>query len=146
MKTLKILMVVALLPLQFAAAKGPQNDDGVYTQMHAIDTYVDAMVRGKLQGFDAVLDPSAKFTILVGKNNLQSFDKKQMLSFMNVVKDTEMNCTVNTGIIQSTADMIVAKVDMKFPTFTRTNYVSIANTHSGWKILNVYSVFNQTHE
>ena len=135
---------MAILSLQFATAKAPQkSDDGIYTRMHAIDTYIDAMVRGKLKGFDAVLDPSAKFSILIGKNRLQSFDKKQMLNFMNTVKDTEMDCTVNTGIIQSNPDIIVAKVDMKFPTFIRTNYVSIANTHSGWKILNVYSVFNQ---
>jgi hypothetical protein len=144
MKTLKISILMALLPLQFALARNPQTpDDGIFTRTHAIDTYVDAMVRGKLQGFDDVIDASAKFTVLVGKNRLSSFDKKQMLAFMNSVKDTEMDCTVSTNIIQNNPDMIVAKVDMKFASFTRSNYVSIANTHSGWKILNVYSVFNQ---
>ncbi len=144
MKKLKIAIVLALLPLQFVAAKSPQkNDDGVFTPTHAIDTYIDAMVRGRLNGFDAVIDGSAKFTMLISKNRLNSFDKKQMLTFMNVIKDTELDCTVNTGIIQNTPDMVVAKVDMKFATFTRSNYVSMANTHSGWKIINVYSVFNQ---
>lgn len=148
MKTLKIWIALALLPLQFAIAKNPQrNDDGLYTRMHAIDTYVDAMVRGKLQGFDGVLDSSAKFTVLIGsKNLLTSYNRKDMLAFMNNEKDIELDCTVSTVILQNTADMMVAKVDMKFATFVRSNYVSIANTHKGWKIINVYSVFNQTHE
>jgi hypothetical protein len=32
-------------------------------------------------------------------------------------------------------------VDMKFENFVRSNYVTIANTPSGWKITNVHSVF-----
>jgi hypothetical protein len=30
---------------------------------------------------------------------------------------------------------------MKYEGFTRSNYVTLANTSEGWKITNVYSVF-----
>jgi len=144
MKTLKALMILALLPAQFAVAKGPyKQHDGMFTKTHAIDTYIDAVTRGRLQGFDDVLDSSAKFTVLITKNRLQSFNKKEMLNFLNKIRNVEENCTTSTDIIQNTSDMIVAKVDMRFETFIRSNYVSIANTHKGWKIINVYSVFNQ---
>ncbi|MGN6178205.1 MAG: nuclear transport factor 2 family protein [Mucilaginibacter sp.] len=144
MKTLRALTILALLPIQFATAKGPlTQDDGMFTKVHAIDTYVDAMTRGKLAGFDEVLDSSAKFTILISKNRLQSFNKQEMLKFLNKIRNIEENCTTRTDIIQNTPDMVVAKVDMRFETFIRSNYVSMANTHKGWKIINVYSVFNQ---
>lgn len=144
MKTLKALIILALLPIQFATAKGPlKQDDGMFTKNHAIDTYIDAVIRGRLQGFDDVLDSSAKFTVLITKNRLQSFSKKEMLSFLNKLGHVDENCTTSTNIIQNMPDMVVAKVDMRFETFVRSNYVSIANTHKGWKIINVYSVFNQ---
>jgi len=144
MKTLKLFIALALMPLQFVTAKSAQrNDDGMFTKTHAIDTYIDAITRGRLSGFDAVLDSSVKFTSLITKNRLQSFNKKQMLGFLQKIKNVEENCTTSTEIIQNTPDMVVAKVDMKFETFVRSNYVSIANTHNGWKIINVYSVFNQ---
>lgn len=144
MKTLKALTILALLPIQFATAKGPRNqDDGMFTKTHAIDTYIDAVTRGRLQGFDDVLDSSAKFTVLITKNRLQSYGKKEMLNFLNKLGYVDENCTTTTDIIQNTPDMVVAKVDMRFETFIRSNYVSIANTHKGWKIINVYSVFNQ---
>jgi hypothetical protein len=144
MKTLKMFIVLTLLPLQFIAAKNRQthDEDGAFTRVHAIDTYVDAVTRGKLDGFDAVIDPSAKFTVLNAQNKLLSFGKKQMLEFLNRIKNVEEMCTTSTSILQNNTDMVVAKVDMKFEGFTRSNYISIANTRSGWKIINVYSVFN----
>ena len=45
-------------------------------------------------------------------------------------------------MIENGKGMVVVKVDMKFEDFTCSNYVSIANTGNGWKIINVYSVFD----
>jgi hypothetical protein len=70
-----------------------------------------------------------------------SFDKKQMMEFFKGDKNVEQACTTNTEIVTSNADVKVVKVDMKFDGFTRSNYVTVANTGDGWKITNVYSVF-----
>lgn len=110
------------------------------TASHAVATYVNAMTHGKLQGLNEVVDQSAKFSMLRGKD-LLSFDKKEMLSFMGKSKNVEQACTTITSVVESTADVAVIKVDMKFENFTRTNYLTVANTGKGWKITNVYSVF-----
>jgi hypothetical protein len=143
MKTLRLLMLSLgmLTALNIVNAKNI-FDDGIYTKTHAIDTYVDAVTRGKLEGFDEVLDPSAKFTTLKANKHLVSYTKNEMISFLGKIKNVEENCTTSTDVIENTADMIVVKVDMKFENFTRSNYVSIANTGNGWKIINVYSVFS----
>ena len=143
MKTLKLFVLLLSLLIAFGTAYAKSKpDDGIFTKTHAIDTYVDAVTRGKLDGFDEVLDPSAKFTTLKANKRLVSYNKNEMLGFLSKIKNVEENCTTNTAIIENTADMIVVKVDMQFESFTRSNYVSVANTGNGWKIINVYSVFN----
>jgi hypothetical protein len=140
MKTLKSILLGLALMVVCVAVKANNTDDGKLTQTHAINTYVDAMTRGKLQGLSDVLDQSAQFSMLRGKTVL-SFSKKQMLDYLQANKNTEQACTITTSIVESNANVAVVKVDMKFDGFVRSNYVTIANTGNGWKITNVYSVF-----
>ena len=140
MKTLKsILLGLALLAVGSAVKANNTNNDEL-TKNHAINTYVDAMTRGKLQGLNDVLDKSVQFSMLRGKTVL-SFSRKEMLDYFQTNKNTEQTCTTSTSIIESDANVAVVKVDMKYDGFVRSNYVTIANTGNGWKITNVYSVF-----
>ena len=123
------------------AVKANTNDNGKLTQTYAVNTYVDAMTRGKLSGLNDVLDNSASFNMVRGKQVL-SFDKKQMLDYLKTNRNTEQMCTTSTSVVESNANIAIVKVDMKYAEFTRSNYVTIANTGNGWKITNVYSVFS----
>lgn len=141
MKTLKsTIAIIALLFVGIAAKATTNTDEESMAKNFAINTYIDAMTHGKAAGLNEVLDPSVKFTMLRGKNVL-SFSKKQILESLKVDKDVEQNCTTNTEILQNDADQSVVKVDMKFDGFVRSNYVTLAHTGNGWKIISVYSVF-----
>lgn len=142
MKIIKLLTpaVIVLMACGIARA-GNKTDEGLLTKTHAISTYVDAMTRGKLDGLPDVIDASAKFTMMQGKH-IGSYGKKQMLDFLSKIKNVEEDCITSTSTFESNTNVTVVKVDMQFSTFTRSNYVTIANTGNGWKIINVYSVFN----
>jgi hypothetical protein len=141
MKTLKSLILGLSLLIVCGVAKASENPaEGTVSKNYAINTYVDAMTRGRLNGLNDVLDQGAKFSMLRGKNVI-SFTKKQMLDYLNTNKNVEQNCTTNTAVVESNDDISVVKVDMQFDGFVRTNYITLANTGSGWKITNVYSVF-----
>jgi len=141
MKTLKsTIAIIALLFVGVAAKATIHTEEGNMSKNFAINTYIDAMTRGKATGMNEVLDPTVKFTILRGKNVL-SFSKKQILENLKADKDVEQNCTTDTEILQNDAEQSVVKVDMKYDGFVRSNYVTLANTDDGWKIINVYSVF-----
>ena len=141
MKTLKSIMLgLAMLALG-ATVKANTNDNSKLTQTYAVNTYVDAMTRGRLSGLNDVLDNSASFSTVRGKQVL-SFDKKQMLDYFKTNRNTEQQCTTSTSVVESTPSIAIVKVDMKYDNFTRSNYVTIANTGNGWKITNVYSVFS----
>jgi hypothetical protein len=141
MKTLKSMMLGLAMIVVCGAVKANTNDNGDLTKTHAINTYVAAMTQGKLSGLNDVLDKSAAFSMVRGKKVL-SFDKKQMLDYLQANKNTEQVCTTSTSVVQNDPNIAIVKVDMKYDNFTRSNYITIANTGSGWKITNVYSVFS----
>ena len=141
MKTLKTVMLgFALMIVCSVTIANVTVEGNNLTRNLAINTYIDAMTRGKIKGFDDVVDLSAKFNLLRGKNVL-SFTKGEMIASIKADKNTELNCTTSTTIMQSNADIAVVKIDMQFEGYVRTNYVTLANTGKGWKITNVYSVF-----
>jgi hypothetical protein len=141
MKTLKSLMLGLTLLVAGTAAKAANKIDGEnLTKNFAINTYIDAMTRGKLSGFSEVVDQSAKFSMLRGTTVL-SFGKTEVVDQLKSTKNTEQDCVTSTSVVESNNDLAVVKVDMKYSTFTRSNYITITNTGSGWKITNVYSVF-----
>lgn len=139
MKILKLFIPVTMLMMVYSTAKAGNSDEGMLTKTHAINTYVDAVTRGKMDGLADVIDQSAKFTVMQGKH-LNSYTKKQMIDFLSTVKNIEMDCTTNTAVFESNANITIIKVDMQFNGFMRSNYVTIANTGNGWKIINVYSI------
>jgi len=139
MKALKSIMLGLALLVVCGIAKANTIDEKV-TPNYAINTFVDAMTRGKLAGLDAVLDKSAEFNMLRGKKML-SFTKNEMLEFFKSNKNIEQACTTSTSIVESDNKVAIVKVSMKYDNFVRDNYVTIANNGSSWKITNVYSVF-----
>lgn len=139
MKTLKSIMLGLALLLLCGAVKANNIDDRL-TPNYAINTFVDAMTRGKLAGINEVLDKSVEFSMLRGKTVL-SFTRSEMLDFLKSNKNIEQTCTTSTSIVESNANVTIVKVAMKYSDFVRNNYVTIANTGNGWKITNVYSVF-----
>lgn len=142
MKTLKTAALGVCLFIAGIAAKANAiaNDDKTTTSFYAINTYVDAMSRGKIEGLDKVIDKSAKFSYLRG-NTIVTADKAESLRSLEENKGIEQSCVVSTSIVSSNNDVEVVKVDMKYENFTRTNYVTLTNNGAAWKITNVYSVF-----
>ena len=141
MKSLRIFTIALAIMAFSSAAKASINDDGKFTQTYAVSTYVDAMAHGHLDQLSDVLDPDVKFDMIQGRNFV-SYGKKDMLNFMQTLKNVQEDCNTTSTIVQTNSSVSVIKVDMQFNGFTRSNYVTIANKGKGWKIINVYSVFN----
>ena len=91
MKTLRTLMIgVALFTVCTAAKATFHTDEANMSKNFAINTYIDAMTRGKANGMNEVLDPSVKFTMLRGKKVI-SFSKKEVLENLKNDKDVAVN-------------------------------------------------------
>ncbi|MDT3404579.1 nuclear transport factor 2 family protein [Mucilaginibacter terrae] len=141
MKTLKSLVLgLALLVVANIAKADEPIPAAKLTKNYAVEAYVNSTTLGINADFAGVIEENAKFNILRGKEVL-SFNKADMLKFAKENKDVRQDCKTSVTEVESNDDMSIVKVDMNFGSFTRTNYVTIANTGEGWKITNVYSVF-----
>lgn len=142
MKTLKSLLLSLTLMAATIAAKADGPDAAKFSKIYAVTTYINAMAQGKVAGFDSVIDPSAKFSMLRGKQVI-SFTKADMIDYLKSNANITQNCKISTSVVEkdSNNDVSVIKVDMQYADFVRSNYVTITNTGNGWKITNVYSVF-----
>lgn len=142
MKTLKTIALGLILLVTFGAANATtiKTNNESLTVNHAITTYVNALAHGQVSDLSAVIDQNAKFTMLRGSKML-SFNKDEVVNSVQENQNVDQVCTVSTSVRESNSDLTVVKVDMKYEGFTRSNYVTLANTAEGWKITNVYSVF-----
>jgi hypothetical protein len=135
--TLSLVLITSSFALKAAT---PGTDGKLTTVKDVVNTYVGAMTHGYIKNFDLIVDQNAKFMMLRGKNML-SFTKAEMLSVLAENQYFDQGCTVNKSVTNNSDDLVVAKVDMVYDEFTRSNYVTIVNTPNGWKITEVYSVF-----
>jgi hypothetical protein len=142
MKTLKTIALALILVVTFGAAKAntTKAPAEMLTVNHAITTYINAVAHGQVSDLSAVIDQDAKFTMLRGKKML-SFSKAEIVNSIQADENVEQDCVTTASVRETNNDLTVVKVDMKYNGFTRTNYVTLANTTEGWKITNVYSVF-----
>ncbi|QQL49829.1 nuclear transport factor 2 family protein [Mucilaginibacter ginkgonis] len=141
MKTLKIAFIaLTLFTTSLTVGAATKEDVSPSGQYKVINTYVDAITRGRLTGFDGVTDNSAKFKVL-RNNQIQSFTKDDMISYLKENEGREQQCTIATEVVSSNDDVAVIKVEQKYAGLTRTNYVTLANNGKEWKITDVYSIF-----
>jgi len=141
MKTLKLFFAVLVVFAGFTSAKAATTPSAVLpSQDYVVYTYINAMAHGNISGIDEVLDKNVKFNMVRGKNII-SIGKNDILAYFKDIQNVSQNCTVTTSVVEGNADYTVVKVDMQYPDFVRSNYVTIANTANGWRITNVHSVF-----
>jgi hypothetical protein len=143
MKTLKLIALSLCFMLTYGAATGKQQESKAekLTVNYALKTYVDAIHHGKLQGLAQIIDENARFTMKRG-NQLISNTKEEILRALKRQENVEQNCQVTQSTVETLPNQIIVKIDMKYRTFTRINYVTLSETNrDGWKVTHVSSTF-----
>jgi hypothetical protein len=141
MKIWKLVLASALmLTLSNAVNAAVRPDSSRNTLEHAVNTYIAAVTRGKLDGINDIIDDTAAFSLLQGAQE-NSYSKWRMLKFLAESKNVVQDCTAGYTILQKSKQTAVVKVDMLFEDSVRTNYVTFAYNDDDWKIIFVYMVF-----
>lgn len=136
MKTLKTLAAALLVTLSVSAFAVDGSKSEKLEMNYALNTYIDAVTRGKIAPLDEVLDKDVKFTTTRGAK-IFNHSKTAMLNSLKESENVVYNCVTEFNIVESTPTMSLVKVIMKYDGFSKINYVSLANTSKGWKITNV---------
>lgn len=140
MKALKTVIAVFLVALSTSTFANQEPESSKISMDHAVKTYIDAIASGKVKGFTEILDNNVKFTITRGEKII-SYSRSEMLSFLKNSENITQNCITEHALVEQNALQAIIKVTMKYDTFSRVNYVTMAQTKKGWKITNVSSAF-----
>jgi len=141
MKTLKSLTAALLVVLSASAFATDNISNNKLQADYAVNTYINAVSNGNLEGLAEVLDNGVKFTSARG-TEIISHNKSEVLNSLKANTNVKQNCETDYSMVEVNPSMAVVKVSMKYAEFTKISFVTMANTSGGWKITNVSSSFN----
>jgi hypothetical protein len=140
MKTLKAMMMgLALLLVSGISQAAPANH-GNTTRDEVINTYLNAVVHGKLGRIDEAMDDDAQFNMKRG-DNVITLTKSQVLDALKINANVEQDCQCSKTTVRDEDDIQVLKVDMKYKDYTRTDVITAERFGKGWKITKVETSF-----
>jgi len=147
MKTLKttllalsFLLFASILVKAHAATKPGSTSKAKVTMNYVLNKYIETTTLGKLEEFTALLDDN--FThCTTYKGKTVSYGKKETIDYMKQFKNVKQNCTSTYAVVESNPNFSIAKVELKYPTFTKIDYVTMSNQGDTWKITNVFTTY-----
>ncbi len=136
MKTLKSIVLGLALLVVSTIANAANKPATVLTKNDVLNIYVNAVVHGKLDGLDAVLDDNVKFVMQRGDNET-ILNKKNILESFKSSENMEQGCTYTTTVVKDTKDGMIVKLEMKYDGYIRTNLITISSHHAEFKIIKI---------
>jgi hypothetical protein len=134
MKEVMIGLVLILACNNIKASTSPRRID--LGKFRAMNTYINAVVHGKVHDVKYVIDDNAIFKVQHGKK-FNTVGKLQALRALRSAQNIEQNCRYSKSIVWEGSGISVQKVNMKYPDFTRTDRITLQRADNGWKITNV---------
>ncbi|PUV23653.1 MULTISPECIES: nuclear transport factor 2 family protein [Sphingobacterium] len=135
MKTLiKTFAAAALIAVSTCtmAAGNPGKVLNLSTADLAIDSYVSVMTEGMSGGVEQLF--AADFSQKIQGENARTNKRSEVISFLKKQKGEKLNCSTKTEILEESENYMVARITMKFETFTKTDLVTLMNESGSWKI------------
>ena len=119
------------------AAEGPGSKSekanvNLSTADFALAHYVAVTTEGESAGLEQLF--AEDFNQKIQATNSQSNSRSAVVKLLKKQKGEKLNCTVNTDILEESADYMVAKVTLKFENFTKTDLVTLERVGNDWKV------------
>jgi hypothetical protein len=140
MKTFKKMILALVILLTAGAAYSATPSTHAPTKDDVINTYLNAVIHGKVAGVEDVIDDDAQFNMLRG-SNVNTLNKRQILAALKSSENIEQNCQCTKTVIQDMDDINTVKVEMKYADYIRTDVITAQQGGNGWKITKVDTSF-----
>jgi hypothetical protein len=140
MKTLvKTFAAAALIAVStfVMAAEGPGSKTtkanvNLSTADFALEHYVAVTTEGESAGVEQLF--AEDFSQKIQSSNAQNHSRNAVVKLLKKQKGEKLDCKVATDIIEESADYMVAKVTLKFESFTKTDLVTLERVGNEWKV------------
>lgn len=110
------------------------------TLNYTLNKYIEGTTRGMINDFSDLLDTDFKLALQRVQKTV-SFNRDQFLEDLKNIEGVMQQCQTTYTLLERNANFAMARVEMKYPDFTRVNCVNLSNTGNGWKITDVSTTF-----
>jgi len=140
MKTFKKMMLALAILLTAGAAYSATASSHAPGKEDVINTYLNAVVHGKLAGVEDIIDDDAEFNLIRG-NNVNRLNKGQILAALQSSENIDTDCQCTKTVVQDSDEISTQRVEMKYADFTRVDVITAQHAGNGWKITKVDTSF-----
>ncbi|WP_394677974.1 hypothetical protein [uncultured Sphingobacterium sp.] len=135
-KTFAAAALIAVSTFAMAAAgpgsKSEKTNVNLSTADFALEHYVAVTTEGESAGVEQLF--AEDFNQKIQAISAQFNSRSEVVKSLKKQKGEKLNCTVNTDILEESADYMVAKVTLKFENFTKTDLVTLEREGNSWKV------------
>ena len=107
-----------------------------------VSAFIDAQVHTDAKLFDQVMSDRAVVTCCNGRE-AEKHNKSALMAFYRKQGLTDLNCDSDYEVLSSSGNLVMVRVDFKFPTFLQHNFLTIEKNDRGlWEVTQV-NKFNE---
>ncbi|MGJ1195528.1 hypothetical protein ACR777_00190 [Sphingobacterium spiritivorum] len=141
MKTIIKTIATALLLITSFSSFANENPDPLknMNSMAIVRTFLEASTLGQATLNEELLAKDFQYYSASAPDI--TYNKKQYSEFLKSTKGLKYNCKTSYQILDESGNHCVAKVIMKFDTFTRVDYITLNRSTDSWKVSKVVSTF-----
>ncbi|MDO3625073.1 nuclear transport factor 2 family protein [Mucilaginibacter sp. BT774] len=136
MKTLKTVMMGLALFFVCTVSQATSIGHNNLSKSEVLDTYLNAVVHGKIAGIDDAIDNNATFYMKRG-DDINTLTKAQIISTLKSSENIEQDCQCVKTVLQDDDDISKVKVEMKYKDFTRIDVITASRDGKTWQITSV---------
>ncbi|MBE8714466.1 nuclear transport factor 2 family protein [Sphingobacterium hungaricum] len=138
---IKIIAASVLMVFSFNSFATEKESPAKITKaVNLVDAYIETATLGKTAKGEYIF--ADHFQHRVNGSKSQNFNKKQVVKFLSAQEGYVQNCASSYQIIESDSNYTIAKVQMKYDNFTRTDYVTMTLANDAWQIDQVVTSYS----
>lgn len=144
----KLIMCLTILCIgcTFSFGKSPDDRSPKKTvnskPKDVVSAFIDSYVHTDAKLFDQVMSEDAVVSFCNGRK-VEKQTKSALLDFYKQQGATDLNCESDYEVLSSSGNVVMVRVDFKFPTFLQRNFLTIEKNDPGiWEVTKV-NKFNE---
>ena len=136
MKTLKSILLGLTLLVASTVANAKTLPAVALTKNDVLNSYVNAVVHGKIEGVENIFDKNLKF-VMYRNDKEFNLNKAELLESLKASENVEQKCTYTTSIVSDKDSKMVVKLIMKYEGYVRTNTITISQKNDDFQITRI---------
>jgi len=142
--TIKTLMTTFLAAIIFVSASAfamaETKSSRLATADNSVNLYIETITNGNVENINELF--GSQFIQNTNTNGkVITHNKEQVIGFIKGQKNVKQDCSTTYTVMEQSGNYSLAKVEMKYPDFTKVDYVTLSKEGADWKVNQVVTTY-----